>query len=133
MNPIPTRAVKAVIYKLGKILILQRNPKIRGVDNWDLPGGLVEVDESESDALKREVREELGVEVMNPRLSASWSFIREIDNQTVQVHNYTCELAQEDTTPVLSDEHVGYKWIKPQDITRFAIKDASLVQAILGE
>lgn len=56
---LPKTAVKAMILnESNKILLLQRNPKLRGTDNWDLPGGLVEQGEDPEQALIREVKEE---------------------------------------------------------------------------
>lgn len=47
----------------GKLLVAQRNrpPELAGL--WELPGGKVADGESEVDALARELREELGVDV----------------------------------------------------------------------
>jgi 8-oxo-dGTP diphosphatase len=46
----------------GRILLCHRAPDRRWYpDVWDLPGGHVEPGESPGDALKRELREELGV------------------------------------------------------------------------
>lgn len=43
----------------GRILLVDPNYK----PGWDLPGGMVEADESPRAALRRELREELGVEI----------------------------------------------------------------------
>lgn len=47
-----------------RILLVHRRPDKRAYpDVWDLPGGLIEADESELDALTREPHEELGVRI----------------------------------------------------------------------
>ena len=53
----------------GNVLLQQR------VDDgkWSYHGGAVETDESVEEALRREVREELGVEIDNPRLFGVYS------------------------------------------------------------
>jgi 8-oxo-dGTP diphosphatase len=54
--------VAAVIVVDGRILLCHRSPDRRWYpDVWDLPGGHVEVGESSAEALKRELREELGI------------------------------------------------------------------------
>ena len=48
-----------------RVLLVHRRPDKRAYpDVWDLPGGLVEAGESESEALARELYEELGVRVV---------------------------------------------------------------------
>jgi len=57
----PKVTVTAVIIKDGKILVLKRNEEpFKG--EWDFTGGYLQKDETPEEALKREVREELGVD-----------------------------------------------------------------------
>jgi len=55
----PLAIVQAVIEQEGRVLLAVRW-ELRG---WELPGGNVEPGESDVEALRREVREEVGVEV----------------------------------------------------------------------
>ncbi|RIV30256.1 NUDIX domain-containing protein [Micromonospora radicis] len=49
----------------GAVLLVHRSPTRRAYpDLWDLPGGHVDADESELQALAREMREELGVHIV---------------------------------------------------------------------
>ncbi len=48
----------------GRILIAQRPPGKHMAGGWEFPGGKVESGEQPLDGLKRELREELGVEVL---------------------------------------------------------------------
>ena len=54
--------VAAVIERGGKILICQRKPGGRHALKWEFPGGKVELGEDPAAALKRELREELGID-----------------------------------------------------------------------
>src|SRR3954453_23722886 len=61
----------------GRILLCHRSPDRWWYPNvWDLPGGHVEPGETPAEALKRELREELGVSVHSPhpldRVSTPW-------------------------------------------------------------
>lgn len=59
---LPTPAVGALIIRDHQILLIQRaHPPLAG--EWSLPGGRIEPGETIIAALKREVREETGLEV----------------------------------------------------------------------
>ncbi|MGV0738905.1 (deoxy)nucleoside triphosphate pyrophosphohydrolase [Mycobacterium syngnathidarum] len=55
--------VAGALFSSDRLLVAQRQrpPELAGL--WELPGGKVAVGESDADALTRELREELGVEV----------------------------------------------------------------------
>ena len=56
--------VVGALVRDGRVLLGHRRPDKQAYpDVWDLPGGVMESGESELDALVRELREELGVEV----------------------------------------------------------------------
>ena len=59
-----SRCVAGAIVSDGKVLLVRRSPAARHYpDVWDLFGGHVEAGESLDEALRREAREELGVEI----------------------------------------------------------------------
>lgn len=63
----PVVGVGAVIIKEGKIALIKRgNEPARG--KWTIPGGLVELAESTEQAVIRETKEEVSLEVENPIL-----------------------------------------------------------------
>ena len=53
----------AIIEHENKILICQRSERMKLPLKWEFPGGKVETGESKEDCLKREIREELGLEI----------------------------------------------------------------------
>lgn len=57
------RVVAAVIEHEGRYLITQRNASAVLPLLWEFPGGRVEPDESEADALRREARGRIGVDL----------------------------------------------------------------------
>lgn len=56
--------VAGIIRRDGLFLIGQRQAKDRHGLKWEFPGGKVEVGETPREALKRELREELGIEAV---------------------------------------------------------------------
>jgi 8-oxo-dGTP diphosphatase len=62
------RVVAAVIRRSGRILITRRHDDAERGGLWEFPGGKVEPGEPEPDALRREIREELGCDVEVGRL-----------------------------------------------------------------
>ena len=57
------RVVAAVIARDDRYLITQRRPAAVLAGLWEFPGGKVEEGETDLQALKREVRERVGVEI----------------------------------------------------------------------
>lgn len=63
-------SIRAIILdKSGKVLFIKR----RGNGKWALPAGAIELNESIIECLKREVREETGLEVINATLIAMYT------------------------------------------------------------
>lgn len=59
-----------IISKDNKILMGQKNPKKGGVysDCWHIPGGGVEENENKIQALIREIKEEIGLDISNEKI-----------------------------------------------------------------
>jgi predicted NUDIX family NTP pyrophosphohydrolase len=65
--------VVGALVREGRVLLVHRRPdKHANPDVWDLPGGLIEGNESQVDALARELREELGVQIATASASQLW-------------------------------------------------------------
>jgi mutator protein MutT len=61
----PIRVVAAVVARGAELLVCQRPLHKRHGGLWEFPGGKCEPGESDTDAARRELREELGVEVVS--------------------------------------------------------------------
>ena len=81
-------AVVALIEEGGKILIVKKNDDGSFLGNkWHLPGGKVEGGETEKDALRREIQEELNIDI------EILDFIQEYLNEdaNIRVRWYFCK------------------------------------------
>jgi 8-oxo-dGTP diphosphatase len=53
----------AIVYFKDKILVTQRSEKMKLPLKWEFPGGKLETNESEIDCIKREISEEITIEI----------------------------------------------------------------------
>jgi 8-oxo-dGTP diphosphatase len=84
--------VAGLVFERQCLLVCQRHPNQTFPLKWEFPGGKVEQGESSLDALKRELREELDVEVRQSREVFSYRHIypgvSEVNLKFFQVHKY---------------------------------------------
>jgi 8-oxo-dGTP diphosphatase len=55
--------VAAALISNGRVLVARRSAPAELAGQWEFPGGKVEADESDAEALKRECDEELGISI----------------------------------------------------------------------
>lgn len=94
-------SVKGVLLVDGKVLLL-RNER----DEWELPGGRMDAGETHAQALVREFREELQIEVEPLGQVDSYEF-EVVPSKTVFIVTYGCRLRGQ-FKPVISSEHVEF-------------------------
>ena len=110
--------VCGVIMYQSKFLIVKRSETDDFLPNcWEFPGGGVEDGETISEALKREIKEEIGLDISNeyPQLiRISEEFMNEEKTERYLQLNYKIVM---DTEPdmTLSSEHVTYDWATKDD------------------
>ena len=80
-------AVAAILEYDRKIVLIKR-AKDPGKGKLDLPGGFVDPKESAEDAVKREIKEELKIDVREPRYLGSYPNIYKYEGVTY----HTCDL-----------------------------------------
>jgi len=69
----PVPVVIALLLNRRRVFLVRRGRGRPLAGQWEFPGGKVEVGESPEDALRRELREELGLAVGQPRLFGAHS------------------------------------------------------------
>jgi 8-oxo-dGTP diphosphatase len=104
------RVVGGAWLREGRVLAAKRGPGRARAGTWELPGGKVERGESDADALRRELREELGVEVQVGELIGS--SVSEEPDATVELFAYVVS-ADGEPSPT---EHAELRWLGPDTL-----------------
>lgn len=122
--------VAAVIVKDDKILCVQRNiNKYEYISlKFEFPGGKIEAGETKVDALKREIKEELkmNIEIQNEFLTVD----HEYPDFKLIMHSFLCTTSDENLTLT---EHVAFKWLTKDKLIEldWAAADLPIVQKLL--
>src|SRR5512133_2762716 len=116
MDPKLFIATKAFISHRGKILILRESGSYVDASNvgrFDLPGGRLYPGERYDEALRREIKEETGMEITIGRPIAVNEWRPVVRGELWQIVGifFGCETDSDDIT--LSEDHDAYKWIDP--------------------
>lgn len=121
------RVVAAEIERDGCFLITQRRPEAAMPLLWEFPGGRVEAGETDSQALQRELREEMGIDVAVGALSLRVE--HEYDRYTLDLLVYRCTTADE---PRALRVH-GLRWVPPDQFDQYEFPgaDQQTVDALL--
>ena len=109
-----TEVAAALIWRNGRFLICQRPEGKAREFLWEFVGGKLEKGETAAEALVRECREELGIEV-SPR-EVFMELIHEYPDITVRLTVFNSEIAFGE--PKLL-EHAAIRWITPEEIDRY--------------
>jgi len=110
----PKLAVAVLIEREGRILLGRRGPGTREAGRWSFPAGFVERGEPVEEAARREVREEVGIEV---RLGALLALIS-APGETVVLAVY--EAAGFVGEPTAGDDLVEVGWFPPEALPDLA-------------
>lgn len=104
------KKILAFIYNGKKFLALRNNSKdsSHGGDFWFTVTGSLEKGESEKDAVKREVKEETGLKVLDI-FDLNCGSIYKWNNKSYEETNFIAFVKSEDVE--LNEEHTEYKWL----------------------
>tara|TARA_B100000131_G_scaffold318257_1_gene361785 strand:- start:331 stop:705 length:375 start_codon:yes stop_codon:yes gene_type:complete len=117
--------VAAVIKKNNKYFIAQRNRNKHFAYHYEFPGGKVDNNENFEDALKREIDEELSINIKIIKKITSEKYTD--DKIDVEVHYFLCE-SQNDK--IILSEHEDMKWVQKNHILKYKLApgDAKIIK-----
>ena len=116
------KVVAALISKEDKILIARRSTGDSvSLGKWEFPGGKVEKNETEEDAIEREIKEEF--EIIIKAKEFIFNNIFEYPNKTINLMLYNCEYIS--GTMQLHD-HFEYRWINIDEFKKYDLAEADI-------
>jgi ADP-ribose pyrophosphatase YjhB (NUDIX family) len=122
-----------IVDEQGRMVVLVRG-KEPGKGKWDLPGGFVDPGDTAEEALRREVREEIGLEVTGMSYLGSGTNVYEymgVRYRTLDL-GFACEALQVAQARPREDEIAEVLFLSPREIdpARFAFPS---VAALAGK
>ncbi len=116
----PIVAVGAIVVEKGRVLMARRG-KEPSYGLWSVPGGAVHLGEDLKTAARREIREELGIEVELTDVSEIMERVTRDAEGRIQYHYVVVDfLARHvDGEPTPSPEALEVRWIAPEDFPKY--------------
>lgn len=99
----------------GSYLFLETNSHKALADQWGVPAGKHEPDETPIQAAVRELHEEAGILVKEEELTSTGTLYFRKGDLDFIYHTYLIRFHQFPHV-VLSDEHKNFKWITPKEL-----------------
>jgi 8-oxo-dGTP diphosphatase len=101
----------AIIVKGDKILVAQRSEKMSPPLKWEFPGGKIEPSETAENCLKREIKEELNLDI---------DLIEKLESQLYKYELYTITLipfiSNYLSGEIALNEHKCVKWLTKEEL-----------------
>lgn len=125
-------AVAIIKNKQGEILLC-KTPINRGVypGQWSIPGGGIEAGETMGEALVREVREEVGLEI--GEIQPFWfqddkkeKFFYDGHKEKLYMIHLIFESTLKSGTVKINDEFEDYVWVKPEGLKNYDLNEATV-------
>lgn len=112
----------------GKILIAQRNKKKAQGGLWEFPGGKIEPNETKEEAIVREIKEEMDIDIVAKEFIDQKVF--KYPEKDINLIAIECKQISGN---IKLNEHEDIKWVNKNELRNFdfAPADEFIVQAIL--
>ena len=120
----------ALVFRKSKLLITQRYADAHLGGLWEFPGGKREPNETFEVCLRRELREELGIEVAVGELVESLTHA--YPEKTVHLMFYRCQWTEQEPQTLGCS---AFKWVTAGELTDYAFPaaDSRLLDKLTGD
>ena len=112
--------VAALLHKDNKVLIAKRKSN-SNFGKWEFPGGKVELDETEKQAIEREILEEFELFIKANKFIVN--NIHEYPEKVIDLRLYECEYLKGDFK---LHDHSEYKWVNIKDLLEYDLAEADI-------
>lgn len=113
--------VAGIIESDGKLLLACRPPQGDQAGLWEFPGGKVESGESQPAALRRELKEELGIDAQVGEYIASHT--HSVAGRVIRLHAWHVPEFHGDPQPLC---HSALVWCLPGQVRQYALAPADI-------
>jgi 8-oxo-dGTP diphosphatase len=103
----------AILIENGKVLIARRRPGASQAGLWEFPGGKVRPGESPAQCLKREIREELGIEIAVGEFFGE--SVHAYEDKTIRLLAYR---VRAESGEMSRNDHAELAWVAVADLGR---------------
>ncbi|MFC2080065.1 (deoxy)nucleoside triphosphate pyrophosphohydrolase [Bacteroidota bacterium] len=111
----------ALILKDDKMLLTQRSESMSHPLRWEFPGGKIQDGESPENCIKREISEELHIEITLERMLPS--VIYDYGLNKIKLTPFICSM---DTDQIMLEQHKAYVWISKDEIEEYDLLEADI-------
>ena len=121
----PVPGVGSVVFRNNSVLLVRRrNPPLK--DSWSLPGGKVRAGEDLEGAVRREIREECGIEIKIRDLITLFEYIENDESGNVKYHYIVFDFAAEYYSGRLehSSDADDARWVPIPNLNKYALTES---------
>ena len=116
------KVVAALIENNDKVLLARRSTgDINVFGKWEFPGGKVEQDENEFDAIEREIKEEFELTIKAKEFLIN--NVCEYPTKVVDLRLYKCDYVSGDFN---LHDHSEYKWVDKEELLEYDLAPADI-------
>ena len=121
----PVVGVGAVILD-GDRILLEKRKNMPSKGKWSIPGGLVELGERIEEAIIREVKEETGLEVYEPRLLDVVDYVSFGERGAVMYHYVIVDylVAVKSGKPKAASDAEALKWVPFNEVEEYDLTES---------
>ncbi|MBP2651744.1 MAG: hydrolase [Firmicutes bacterium] len=124
------KVTAALLIKSGKVLIAKKTPQDKRANQWEFPGGKIDLGETPEECLIRELREEFNIRITVDSLFTESLYTHSAGQILVMAYFCTWTSGTLQLT-----EHATYRWVYPTELSGYDIvaSDAPIANKLRNE